>query len=79
MKELKHLNKYFLKYKWKVIIGIIITIVSKIFLLFTPELIGSSIDVVDDFRKGIITDVSVVKTELLINILYIIGAAIITG
>ncbi len=79
MKELKHLNKYFLKYKWKVIIGIFITIVSKIFLLFTPELIGSSIDVVDDFRKGIITDVAIVKQELLINIVYIIGAAIITG
>ncbi|MFC5195499.1 ABC transporter ATP-binding protein [Bizionia hallyeonensis] len=79
MKELKHLNKYFLKYKGKVIIGIIITIVSKIFLLFTPELIGSSIDVVDDFRKGLITDVDIVKQKLLINIAYIIGAAIITG
>ncbi|OBX21237.1 MULTISPECIES: ABC transporter ATP-binding protein [Bizionia] len=79
MKELKHLNKYFLKYKGKVIIGIIITIVSKIFLLFTPELIGSSIDVVDDFRKGIITDVDIVKQKLLINIAFIIGAAIITG
>ncbi len=79
MKELKHLNKYFLKYKGKVIIGIVITIVSKIFLLFTPELIGSSIDVVDDFRKGLITDIAIVKQELLINILYIIGAAIITG
>lgn len=79
MKELKHLNKYFLKYKGKVIIGIVITIVSKIFLLFTPELIGSSIDVVDDFRKGIITDVDIVKQKLLINIAFIIGAAIITG
>ncbi|WP_417238737.1 ABC transporter ATP-binding protein [Bizionia sp.] len=79
MKELKHLNKYFLKYKGKVIIGIIITIVSKIFLLFTPELIGSSIDVVDDFRRGLITDVDIVKQKLLINIAYIIGAAIITG
>jgi len=79
MKELKHLNKYLLKYKGKVIIGIIITIVSKIFLLFTPELIGSSIDVVDDFRKGLITDVDIVKQKLLINIAYIIGAAIITG
>ncbi|EGV44343.1 ABC transporter ATP-binding protein [Bizionia argentinensis JUB59] len=79
MKELKHINKYFLKYKRKVIIGILITIVSKIFLLFTPELIGSSIDVIDSFRKGIITDVEVVKQELLINIIYIIGAALITG
>lgn len=79
MKELKHLNKYFKKYKWKVIVGILITIVSKIFLLFTPELIGSSIDVIDGFRKGIITDIGFVKERLLINIAFIIGAAIVTG
>ncbi|TYA55995.1 ABC transporter ATP-binding protein [Formosa maritima] len=79
MKELQHLNKYFFKYKWQLIIGILITIVSKIFLLFTPELIGSSIDVVNDYIQGVITDKAVVKKELLINILYIIGAALITG
>ncbi|MGY0392918.1 ABC transporter ATP-binding protein [Bizionia sp. KMM 8389] len=79
MKELKHLNKYFIKYKTKVILGIIITIISKVFLLFTPELIGASIDVVDEYRKGTLTDIATVKHELLLNIVYIIGAAIITG
>ncbi|MFD2550426.1 ABC transporter ATP-binding protein [Bizionia sediminis] len=79
MKELKTLNKYFKKYKWKIIIGIVITIVSKIFLLFTPELIGASIDVVDSYRKGTITEIDVVKQKLLLNIALIIGAAIITG
>src|SRR5690554_884555 len=79
MKELQHLNKYFIKYKWQLVIGILITIVSKIFLLFTPELIGSSIDVVNQYIQGEVTDIAVVKKELLINILYIIGAALITG
>lgn len=79
MKELQHLNKYFYKYKWQIIIGILITIVSKIFLLFTPELIGSSIDVVNEYLQGKVSDIATVKKELLINIVYIIGAAIITG
>ncbi|WP_417872993.1 ABC transporter ATP-binding protein [Xanthomarina gelatinilytica] len=79
MKELQHLNKYFFKYKWQIIIGILITIVSKIFLLFTPELIGSSIDVVNEYHQGEVSDIATVKKELLINIVYIIGAALITG
>mgnify|MGYP005850209715 CR=1 FL=1 len=79
MKELKHINKYFYKYRYKLLSGILITIVARIFLLFTPELIGSSVDVIDEYRRGIITDISVVKAELLKNILYIVGAAIIGG
>jgi ATP-binding cassette subfamily B protein len=47
--------------------------------LFTPELVGNSIDVIDQYRKGIVTDIATVKSELLINILYIVGAAIIGG
>ncbi|OUR92367.1 ABC transporter [Flavobacteriales bacterium 34_180_T64] len=79
MKELQHLNKYFYKYRFRLLSGVVITIVARIFLLFTPELIGSSVDVIDNYRKGIITDISIVKSELLINIFYIIGAALIGG
>jgi len=79
MKELQHLNKYFLKYKYRLLTGIAITIIARIFLLFTPGLIRKSINVVDEFRKGTITDISYIKEQLLINILYIIGAAIVAG
>ena len=79
MKELQHLNKYFFKYRYKLLSGVIITIIARIFLLFTPELVGSSVDVIDEYRKGIITDLSEVKSQLLLNILYIVGAAIIGG
>jgi len=79
MKELQHLNKYFLKYKYKLLTGIAITIVARIFLLFTPGLIRKSVNVVDEFRKGTITDINYIKEQLLINVLYIIGAAIIAG
>ncbi len=79
MKALRHLNKYFVKYKYRLILGVIITILAKIFSLVTPRLISKSINVVDEFRKGTITDIDHVKFELLINILYILGAAIITA
>lgn len=79
MRELQHVNKYFYKYRYKLLAGILITIVARIFLLFTPELVGNSVDVIDNYRKGITTDLDVVKSELLLNVLYIVGAAIIGG
>jgi len=78
MKALKHLNKYFLKYKYRLIIGVIITIFAKIFALFTPRLVGSSINVVSDRLDGKITE-AVFRSELMINILLLIGAAVIAG
>ena len=78
MKALKHLNKYFYKYRYRLIIGVIITIIAKIFALFTPRLVGASINVVSDRLDGKITE-EVFRSELMINILYLIGAAILAG
>ena len=78
MKALKHLNKYFYKYRYRLIIGVIITIVSKIFVLFTPRFVGDSINIISDKLDGKIS-YEVFKTDLITNILLIIGAAIIAG
>lgn len=78
MKALKHLNKYFYKYRYQLIIGVIITIIAKIFALFTPRLVGASINVVSDRLSGKITE-EVFRSELIINILYLIGAAVVAG
>ena len=78
MKALKHLNKYFYKYRYRLIIGIIITIVAKIFALFTPRFVGASINVVSDRLDGKITD-EVFKSELGLTLLYLIGAAVVAG
>ncbi len=58
--------------------GILITIIAKIFALFTPRLVGASINVVSDRLGGKITE-DVFRSELMINILYLIGAAIFAG
>ncbi|WP_299112698.1 ABC transporter ATP-binding protein [uncultured Winogradskyella sp.] len=78
MKALKHLNKYFYKYRYRLIIGIIITIVAKIFALFTPRFVGDAINIISDKNNGNIT-YEVFKTELITIVLYIIGAAVIAG
>ncbi|MDO9276272.1 MAG: ABC transporter ATP-binding protein [Lutibacter sp.] len=79
MKALQYLNKYFLKYKYRLFLGIIITIASKIFALQVPQIIRESINVAEDYRNGIVTDLAVVKSELLYNILLIVAAAMLSG
>jgi len=78
MKELQHLNKYFLKYKTHLLIGSLITVVARIFLLFTPRYIKEIFVTIEKYSENIITK-DVFKTELTEAILYIIGAAITAG
>jgi ATP-binding cassette subfamily B protein len=78
MKELQYLNKYFVKYKFRFLLGIIITIVAQIFLLFTPKLISKSFKAIEDFHHNNLST-EVVKTELIHNIFWIIGTALIAG
>lgn len=52
MKELKHLNRYFIKYRWRLIFGLLITIVARVFALLTPKFIGDSVDVVEKYISG---------------------------
>ena len=79
MKELQYLNKYFIKYKYRFLLGLLITIAAQIFSLFTPELIGNSIKVIEDYVKSAQKDVALLKYELLKNILYILATTIIAG
>ena len=79
MKSLKYLNKYFLKYKYRLLLGIIITILSKILTLRIPRIIGQSFNIVDQYKKGIIDNIDDVKYELLINILMIVSVTLTAG
>ncbi len=79
MKELRYLNKYFVKYKYSFLLGILITIVAQIFSLFTPKLISKSFKVIEEFSKDKTVAKSVIQQELLTNILLIIATTIIAG
>ncbi|SFZ92881.1 ATP-binding cassette, subfamily B [Flaviramulus basaltis] len=76
MKELQHLNKYFLKYKTHILLGIIITIIARLFLLFTPRYVKKIFLVIENYFEGTISK-DVFKTELFEAILYIVGAALV--
>ena len=78
MKELQYLNKYFIKYKYRVILGVIIVACAKTFSLFTPRLIGDVITLVANQISNPIDDASF-KSAIGLKILFIIGAAIATG
>ncbi|MEE9349828.1 MAG: ABC transporter ATP-binding protein [Flavobacteriaceae bacterium] len=79
MKALKYLNKYFVKYKYRLLFGIIITVFSKILAVQIPSFIKKIINAVEDYNKGILTDKLEVKEILFHNILWLIGAALVAG
>jgi len=79
MKELRYLNKYFVKYKFSFMLGIIITIIAQIFSLFTPKLISKSFNIIESFAKDKTVAKSVIQQELVSNILLIIATTIIAG
>lgn len=79
MKELKFLNKYFIKYRGRLLLGVFITIIATAFKLVVPMKVGDSVTAVKQYMNGQITDIGIVQHELLINILLLLGAALLSG
>ncbi|MEM8507700.1 MAG: ABC transporter ATP-binding protein [Bacteroidota bacterium] len=78
MKELRHLNKYFKKYWFKLLLGILITIIARVFSLVMPSFVSKSINTVQQLTEGILQKEEA-KTLLFEYILIIVGAAILSG
>ncbi len=79
MKALRYVHKYFYKYKYRLLAGIIISILSRYLAVKVPEIVKNSINIADEYRTGIVTDLAYVKDELLYNIALIVGLAILSG
>ena len=79
MGELKYLNKFFYHYRSKIIIGIIITIIARIFALVAPNLIGNSITLIEQYTLNNSIELVYLKEQLLKNIIFIILSALIAG
>ena len=79
MGELKYLNKFFYEYRSKIIIGIIITIIARIFALVAPNLIGNSITLIEQYTLNNSIELGYLKEQLLKNIIFIILSALIAG
>ncbi len=78
MKELKHLNKYFKKYWLKLLLGVIITIVARIFSLVMPSYVKKSIEVIENYSSSKIVE-STARELLLEYILIILATALLSG
>jgi ATP-binding cassette, subfamily B, multidrug efflux pump len=48
MKTLSHLNKYFLKYKWRFMLGMLFITVSNIFAVYAPQVVRVAFDLFKD-------------------------------
>ncbi|MEM9078125.1 MAG: ABC transporter ATP-binding protein [Bacteroidota bacterium] len=78
MKELKHLNKYFKKYRLKLLLGIVITIIARLFSLVVPNYVNQSIGVIEDYMGNTIA-LSEAKSTLFQYILIIVGTALLSA
>ena len=79
MRELKRLNKFLIKYKGRLLLGLIITIVSRVFSLVTPRLVGDSMTTIENYLSLNNISPDELKDVLFFNIILIIGASLISG
>ena len=79
MKELQELNHYLKKYSGRLLLGLIITIIATVFKLIVPKKIGDIINIIENYINGSTSDLSIVKQELFISILIILGTALLAG
>ena len=79
MKELKRLNKFLLKYKGRLLLGLLITIISRVFSIVTPRLVGDSMTSIENYLSLNNISPDELKDVLFFNIVLIIGASLISG
>ena len=79
MKELSYLNKYFAKYKYRFLLGILITIIAQIFALFTPKLISKSFVIIENQMANPVADLTEIKWELLQSLIFILLTTLFAG
>jgi ATP-binding cassette subfamily B protein len=79
MKELKKLNKLIVKYKWQLIGGLIVTVISRILSLVLPKYVGKIINLLNDYDKGVITSETSLSDELIKSIGIILGATLLAA
>jgi len=79
MKALKHINTYFRKYRYKLLLGTLITIVARIFTIAVPKFVGDAVAIVESYLRGDIGHIASVKKQLVITILLILGAVLVAA
>lgn len=83
MKSLKVLNKYFYKYRWKLLLGVLFVTISVVFGVLPAQLVRESFEIVekaiDGYKNDPNFDYSDLRQQLIIYGLIIIGASLLKG
>ncbi len=79
MKELKKLNILFAKYKWELIGGIIVTIISRILSLVLPKYVGKIINLLNDYSSANELEKEAIGDDLTLYIVYILGSTLLAA
>ena len=78
MKALQYVNKFFYKYRGRLIVGLLITAIATIFRIVVPAKIGDSVDSIKAYINGTV-DYSELTQLLAWDIGMIMGAALLSG
>ncbi|MBK7425724.1 MAG: ABC transporter ATP-binding protein [Saprospiraceae bacterium] len=83
MKSLYSINKYFYRYRWRLLIGTLFVIASNYFMILQPQLIRDALNmVVEDLKlspEELAAQDQSMTTSLMIFAAYVFGAAILMG
>tara|TARA_B100001115_G_C15838914_1_gene420068 strand:- start:884 stop:2656 length:1773 start_codon:yes stop_codon:yes gene_type:complete len=83
MKSLLSLNKYFYKYRWKLLAGLLFVAISVIFGILPAELVRESFNIVEDaiaaYHKNPDFDYSDLRNQLILYGVIIIGSSLLKG
>ncbi len=85
MKELQYINKYFIKYKYRFLSGILITVVAQVFSIYTLKLMSNTVNDISNFDKLTAADklsptiIAHYKSLIFDNILLIVLTTLIAG
>ncbi|MDC7996260.1 ABC transporter ATP-binding protein [Altibacter sp. HG106] len=78
MKALRSLNPFFHKYRGRLLVGLLVTIIAAVFKLVVPRQVGS---IVDSVRRRVLgeIDVATMESELWTSILLLLGATLLSA
>lgn len=79
MKELKKLNVLFAKYKWQLIGGVVVTVISRILSLFLPKYVGKIINLLNEYSTASAEEQDAMGDDLTLYIFIIIGTTLIAA
>lgn len=79
MRALQYLNRYLKKYRLLLLLGLLFTVLSRVFAVLAPSLVGDSITEIEQFIQSGTTNIGAIRKILLTNIALIIGAALVSG